>query len=360
MKVFCRDSLYIPIHRVNDEQYERVEKKFEREVFKDEKTCEQCDYFSERPCDICTDCPNYEGKVKMHSIVKKDSGKKFLRLPFGSRTAVEKIFGPVTFVNKNEDVPMKKAIEFTGELREDQVRATKKMFNAEFGVLKSPPRSGKTVMCAYLVCKLSQKTLILASQKDWLDNFHETFVGSETQTPLTNIKGKRIGFPKTLADFEKYDICLVTYQKFLSAKGKKLLKAISKMFGILLIDEVQAVGAKEFATVVSKIHTRYKIGVSGTPQRKDCVSGNTLIHTPRGPIQIQELKTGETVTTSTGIRTILETHIRKKAKMLRVEYEGGYLDCTPDHKIWSNTRQCWVKAKDLTTEDELDEIGFYK
>ena len=282
MKVFCRDSLYIPIHRVNDEQYERVEKKFEREVFKDEKTCEQCDYFSERPCDICTDCPNYEGKVKMHSIVKKDSGKKFLRLPFGSRTAVEKIFGPVTFVNKNEDVPMKKAIEFTGELREDQVRATKKMFNAEFGVLKSPPRSGKTVMCAYLVCKLSQKTLILASQKDWLDNFHETFVGSETQTPLTNIKGKSIGFPKTLADFEKYDICLVTYQKFLSAKGKKLLKAISKMFGILLIDEVQAVGAKEFATVVSKIHTRYKIGVSGTPQRKD--SKEYIIYSLLGPI----------------------------------------------------------------------------
>lgn len=282
MKVSCRDGLYIPINKVNDEAYEKIEKRFERDVYKEEKTCEACDYFSERPCDVCDNCPNYEGKVKMHSLVKRKSGKEFLRLPFGARTQVEKIFGPVTFVNKNEDVPMKRPIEFTGKLYEDQKLATKKMIRAEFGVLKSPPRSGKTVMGAYVVCELGQKTLILASQKDWLDNFYETFVGSETQKALTSIKKKRIGFPKKLSEFEQFDVCLVTYQKFLSPKGKKLLKAISKMFGIVLIDEVQTVGAREFSIVISQIHSRYKFGVSGTPQRKD--SKEYIIYNLLGPI----------------------------------------------------------------------------
>jgi len=283
MKVYCRDALYIPIKKVTDEQYEKVEKHFEREVFKDEKTCEKCDYYSERVCDVCENCPNYEGKVKMHSIVERANGKKFLRLPFGARERVCKIFGGrIEFEDRNPDVPMQKPIKFLGTLRPDQEAAVKKMSKAEFGVLKSPPRSGKTVMGAYFVCKKKQKTLILASQKDWLDNFYETFAGSDTQEPLTTIKKKRIGFPKTLADFEKLDVCLVTYQKFLSKKGKKLLQDVSKMFGVVLIDEVQAVGSKEFAAVVGKIHARHLIGLSGTPQRKD--GKEYIIYSLLGPI----------------------------------------------------------------------------
>ena len=361
MKVFCRDALYIPIKKVSDEQYTKIEKRFERDVFKDERVCGKCDYYSERVCDVCESCPNYEGKVKMHSVVKKDNGKTFLRLPFGAREQVVKIFGEdVDFIDKNVEVPMKKPIKFLGKLHSDQIPACKKMLRQRFGVLKSPPRSGKTVMGAYFVCELSQKTLILASQKDWLDNFYETFAGSDTQEALTSVKKRRIGFPKTLAEFEQFDICLVTYQKFLSPKGKKMLQAISRMFGVVLIDEVQAVAAKEFAIVIGQIHCTNLIGLSGTPQRKDCISGTSLVQTPIGGVAIKDLCVGDLVITSTGIRKILETHKRTGAKMVRVHYEGGYLECTPDHKLWSKTRKDWVEAKNLTTDDELDEVRFYK
>lgn len=284
LRIGCRDALYIPIKRITDEQYDKIEKRFERDVYKDDKVCEKCDFYSERPTDVCDNCPNFEGKIKTHSIVKRGPNeKKFVRLPFGARDAVIRIFGTdVEFVDKNPDIPMKRKVKFLGELRDDQKTAVKKMFAKEFGVLKSPPRSGKTVMMAYTVCKWGQKTLILASQKDWLDNFYETFAGSDTQDALTDIRSKRIGFPKTLADFEKFDICLVTYQKFLSPKGKILLKAISKMFGCVVIDEVQSVGAKEFASVVSQLHVSKFIGLSGTPQRKD--SKEWLIYSLIGPI----------------------------------------------------------------------------
>ena len=344
LKVICRDALYIPIRKVTDEQYEKIEKRFEKEVFKDEKTCEKCDYFSERVCDVCENCPNDEGKVKMHSIVKRGpKEKKYLRLPFGARDQVLTIFGTdVAFIDKNADAPMQKPIKFLGELRPDQVMATKKMFQYEHGVLKSPPRSGKTVMGAYFVCKLSQKTLILASQKDWLDNFYETFAGSETQIPLTNIKKKRIGFPKTVADFEKFDICLVTYQKFLSPKGKLLLKAISKMFGIVMVDEVQSVGAKEFAVVVGQLHCRHLIGLSGTPQRKD--SKEYIIYNLMGPIlyenKVEKLRPRlEYVHTNFGGKmpqqwTYMINKIEKDPKRLKLIAETAIADVKAKHLIF--------------------------
>lgn len=126
-----------------------------------------------------------------------------------------------------------------------------------------------TVMGAYIAAELGYKTLILAQQHEWLDNFKETFIGSETQKPLTNISKKKIGFARKIEDFKKYDVCLTTYQLFISPKGKKLLEKIKSMFPLVLIDEVQTANATVFASVVSKLEFERCYGLSGTPERKD-------------------------------------------------------------------------------------------
>jgi superfamily II DNA or RNA helicase len=109
----------------------------------------------------------------------------------------------------------------------------------------------------------------MAAQREWLDGFYETFCGSETQKPLTNAKKRQVGFAKTLEDFEKYDVCLVTVQTFHNARGQKLLKKIRDMFTVLICDEVHMSAANKYASAVSKLNTRYRIGLSGTPARKD-------------------------------------------------------------------------------------------
>lgn len=281
MKVYVKDGLLIPKRYVTDDQQEKVERRFTRDLYKEEKTCEACDYYSERPSDMCEGCQNYGGKIILWQD-KTIKGKDYLRLPFGAREQVQKIFGDHKLIDKTPEVPMRRKPEFLGTLRPDQKKAYKAMRKAKHGVLRSPPRSGKTVMSAALVCKLALKTIILASQKDWLDNFHETFVGSENEKPMTDMKKKRIGFPRKLEDFEKYDVCLVTYQLFLSPKGQKLLHKIRNMFSVMLIDEVQTAGATQFAFVVSQFNCRYKIGVSGTPERKD--SKEFIFYALLGPV----------------------------------------------------------------------------
>jgi superfamily II DNA or RNA helicase len=58
-------------------------------------------------------------------------------------------------------------------------------------------------------------------------------------------------------------------QTFNSTKGQKLLKKIRDWFNVVVIDEVHMAAANKFATFIAKINVKYKIGLSGTPNRKD-------------------------------------------------------------------------------------------
>lgn len=269
VKARIRDGVYIPIRHITDEVEAKLRKRFERDRYDKEAVCEKCEWFGERPCDICERCPNYKGKVTMFKRAEIKE-KEFMRTPYGDLKTLEKIFGgDIEFIDKTPDCPMKKPFKFIQELKDFQKDAVKDMMKARGGILKSAPRTGKTVMSSWVIAKKAQKTVILASQKEWLDNFYETFVGSETQPAMTNISKKRIGFPKTVEECEKLDICLFTYQKFLKPKGRKMLKKIRRMFGVMVVDEVQFASAPEFASVINTFICRNKYGLSGTPERKD-------------------------------------------------------------------------------------------
>lgn len=143
-----------------------------------------------------------------------------------------------------------------------------------------------TVMGTAAICKLGVKTLILASQRDWLMGFYETFCGSKTQTAMTNAVGggatvaeqrafkktgkkAQVAFCKTLEDFENADVCLATVQTFHSEAGQKLLKKIKAMFGLIIVDEIQYGAASKYASILSKFVCPRKVGLTGTDSRKD-------------------------------------------------------------------------------------------
>ena len=271
-KVYLKDAAYIPIKYVQEEHMDLVKERLERHIYLKEITCERCEYFTERPSDVCDGCPNYKGQYKLHSITDtkiKGKMRQCLRLPYGDRAGIKKIFGDVEVIDKTPDRPMVKGFKMVQPLYAPQVPAVEKMLKVRSGVLKSPPRSGKTVMGAAYIAKKGQKTIILAAQQDWLDNFMETFIGSDTQPAMTTISKKRIGFAKKLEQFEKWDVCLCTYQTFLSKGGKKLLKQIRRMFGVVMVDEVQGAAALEYSRIISQFVARHKFGLSGTPERKD-------------------------------------------------------------------------------------------
>jgi superfamily II DNA or RNA helicase len=248
-------------------------------LFFEDKACGKCEFNDEKKASptglvegVCDNCAAFKGGAELASNVKVGDNT-YIKTPIGDESGLLKVLDNHDIEYRIKDrFPVKKfkrPIKFTGTLKDYQPAAVSAIIEKQRGVLRAPPRSGKTVMASAAICKIGRKTMIMASQREWLLGFKETFVGSPTQTALTNCRPDQIGIAKTYADFLKYDICLVTTQTFWSENGQKLLRKVRDMFECIFIDEVHTGAAPKYATVISNINCRYKIGLSGTPSRKD-------------------------------------------------------------------------------------------
>lgn len=259
-----------------------VQKEIKREYtlyFFNEKACKECEFRQDRLesetklTPSCEECAAFLGGAQLASDEKRGS-TRYLKTPIGNPVPLKKILmahGIDYKVKRHHPQnEMKRPLKFTGEYRgKYQAEAVAAILKKKRGVLRSPPRSGKTVMGAAAICKIGKKTMIMASQVEWLNGFKETFIGSDTQDPLTNCRKTQIGRCKTYEDFLKYDVCLVTVQTFYRGNGPALLKKVKNMFPVLFIDEVHTSAAPEYAKVLNSLNCEYIIGLSGTPERKD-------------------------------------------------------------------------------------------
>lgn len=286
-RVYDREAFYIPIDSIKKATVKKViEENTLR--FYEEKSCKKCTFYEDRMAHPkqhigeCDPCGAYMGATRLsHKKMVKD--KEYLTVPAGDYELLSKYVPDARIVAKHptKDVEIRK-IKFTGTLKPEQEDAVQAILSKKRGVVKLPPRSGKTVLSVAAICRINKKTIILTSQREWLVGFYETFCGSATQEPLTNAKKDKVGFPRTLEEFDRYDVCLVTYQLFLSEAGQKLLKRVKSKFTALFIDEVHGSAAPGYAKVVAQFNCEYKVGLSGTPTRKDM--RHAIMHKLIGPI----------------------------------------------------------------------------
>lgn len=273
MKVYARERLFTRIDNLDKKTEKKITNKYTFHFF-EEKACSQCEWYELRKANgvlgECEACSGYKGSVILARRIKLKK-HTYLATPLGDfkglKSELSKL-GDVTLVEKHPIIPIKE-IKFKADLRDYQKLAIDACIKGETGVLMAPPRSGKTVMLTALICKLGLKSLIIASQRDWLMGFYETFVGSNTQKAMTDISKSRIGFCKKYDDFKKYDICLATVQTFHSENGQLLLKKLRDEFTLVGIDEVHTSSANKYIQEISQFNCKYKIGLTGTPDRKD-------------------------------------------------------------------------------------------
>lgn len=272
-EVVVRDGIYIPIkllpYGINDSLDAYTKHMFEDTI------CNNCSYKPDRPSAMCEECEleGYKGSIctaKTHNT----STQKYLKVPTGDKRMIEDKLGIDMKSLKFRDIRCKSKFKykwkFLGKLRDYQEDVQKKWLKYGYGLVKSAPRTGKTVMGIANAIKQGKRTIILADQKDFLDGFYETIEALTNANDIQEIKGKKIfGFLEKEEDYFNYDIGLLTYQSLISSNGKKRRKWINKNFSILIIDEVHAANATEFSKVISKLRMRHKYGLTATPKRKD-------------------------------------------------------------------------------------------
>lgn len=271
-KIYLREAIYIPVRFLDSDE---VEEQYTKRMY-DDKICRTCDFRRDRHCDACDECElgGYKGVTKFAGY-KNINGERYMSLPIGDRLNIEEKTGITLkrfkIVDKRTKVPFDYPVKFTGQLRDYQVPMRDDWVESGHGLIKAPPRTGKTVTTVAIAIKLGMRAVIIADQTDFLDNFIEEMEAYTNLPRLQEKTGKKLfGYLKKPEDFKNVQIGVITYQSLISDKnGKQRLKWINENFGTMFIDEVHSANALEFSGVVSRLRLRYKGGCTATPNRKD-------------------------------------------------------------------------------------------
>jgi superfamily II DNA or RNA helicase len=175
----------------------------------------------------------------------------------------------IQFCNK-EKIPFKivdkrikkDAIEFVSEitLQEHQEVALDKIREKDFGVIVSPPGSGKTVIGLEIISKKRQPALIIVHRKQLFDQWIERIqdflkIPKKEIGQIGNGKNK-LGRQITIAMIQSLSR-LEDYSK------------ISNSFGTVIIDECHHIPAKSFREAIVNFNSYFLYGLTATPKRKN-------------------------------------------------------------------------------------------
>jgi len=150
---------------------------------------------------------------------------------------------------------------FTGRLKPFQKGAVDKMLSKEFGTLSSPTGSGKTVMALYIISKRNQPALIVVHTRElavqWIDRV-ETFLKiPASEVGFIGGGKKKIGKKITVALVQSLYKCA---------------SEISQHIGNLVVDECHRAPSRTFTEAVTEFDSKYMLGLSATPYRRDKLS----------------------------------------------------------------------------------------
>ena len=148
-----------------------------------------------------------------------------------------------------------------GRLKPFQQTAIDAMKSKDFGTLSAPTGSGKTVMALYLMARRKQPCLIVVHTRDlaiqWMERI-EKFLGF-SKDRVGFIGGGKINMG------EKMTVALVQTLYKCAAE-------VSKAIGFLVVDECHRCPSRTFTEAVVEFDSRYMLGLSATPFRRDNLS----------------------------------------------------------------------------------------
>ena len=120
---------------------------------------------------------------------------------------------------------------------------------------------GKTYMAIKLALMLKQKTLIIVHKSVLLDQWIERLNDFAPGCKIGICRGKK-------CELEDVDFVIGMLQTIIS-KSKGFTNNTFKKFGTTIVDEVHNIAAPTFSRALPIISTKYKIGLSATPERND-------------------------------------------------------------------------------------------
>lgn len=151
-------------------------------------------------------------------------------------------------------------VAFTGELTEMQQAAIKAWKSNDLGILCAPPGAGKTVMGCAVIAQRKVSTLILVHRQHLMDQWKKQI------TRFLGIPPKEIG---SMSGTKKKLTGQVDIASLMSLSNVEDFSEIGQRYSQIIIDECHHVPAKSFEVILKRLPSRYILGLTATPYRKD-------------------------------------------------------------------------------------------
>jgi superfamily II DNA or RNA helicase len=150
---------------------------------------------------------------------------------------------------------------FQGKPHPFQVKAITDILRHDFGVLEAPTGSGKTVMCLDVIAERRQPVLVICHSKElahqWAARAKQFLGLSDDEIGLVGDGRVDIGRPFTIG------IINSVY---------KHSHDLKPTIGFLIVDECHRCPSRTFSEAVSVFDSKYLLGLSATPYRRDGLS----------------------------------------------------------------------------------------
>jgi len=150
---------------------------------------------------------------------------------------------------------------FRGQLRPFQDAAVNQMLVRDFGTLSSPTGSGKTVMALCMIARRRQPAVIVVHTRElacqWMERI-EAFLGIPA-AECGMIAGGRVNIGARI------NVALVQ-------SLYKCAEEVSRRIGFLVVDECHRCPSRTFTEAVTAFDSKYMLGLSATPYRRDHLS----------------------------------------------------------------------------------------
>ena len=166
---------------------------------------------------------------------------------------------PFKIIDKREK---KDFVDFESEikLQDHQEIAIEKVREKDFGVIVSPPGSGKTVIGLEIIAEKRQPALIIVHRKQLFDQWIERIQN------FLKIPKKEIG---QIGNQKKKIGKHITIAMIQSLSRIDDFKEIHNAFGTIIIDECHHIPAKSFREAIINFNAFYLYGLTATPKRKN-------------------------------------------------------------------------------------------
>ena len=175
-----------------------------------------------------------------------------------------KKFGDPTMDLLEEGDPIN--LTFRGDLREEQKPIEeiylKNAHERGGGIISLRCGGGKTVLALHICSVLKKKTIVVVHKDFLMTQWRDRIVEFLPEAKIGKIQQDTI-------DIEGKDIVLAMVQ---SLSMKEYKEGTFDSFGLAIFDECHHLGAEVFSKCMAKVASKYMLGLSATPKRKDGLS----------------------------------------------------------------------------------------